>query len=340
MILITGSTGILGGHLLAKLLEPGKEIRLTYREGSDRAGLKRRIIGENPGLESAWNQLEWVEANLANIPQLEKALEGVDTIYHCAGLVSFDPRDRDRLLKVNWEGTQNLVNIALARGVTTFCHASSVATIGGITKTVSEEDAWDPARTNVYATSKYLGEMEVWRGSQEGLKTVIVNPGVILGFGPWNSGSGQLVPAVARGLRLGIPGNSGFIGAWDVARCMINLVQEEIFGQRYILVSEHLSYSALFSKIATAFREEGMHQVSAPAKKLNPWQLEILWRLDWIWARLSGSKRKLSRDVARALVRPRKYDTAKIRQALDYNFEAMDRVIAKSVKAYLRESNP
>lgn len=335
MILITGSTGILGGHLLVYLLEKGQKIRLTYREGSDREGLKKRVVFENPALETAWNTLEWVPAALDDIPQLELALDGVDTIYHCAGLVSFDPRDRDELLKVNWEGTQNLVNIALAKGIKTFCYASSVATIGGITKTVSEKDAWDPARTNVYATSKYLGEMEVWRGSQEGLNTVIVNPGVILGTGPWTGGSGRLVPAIANGLRYSIPGSSGFVGAWDVARCMIRLVQEEHFAQRYILVGNHLSYADLFAKIAAAFQEEGKNREVAPAKQLKPWHLEILWRLDWLRAHLSGGQRKLSRDVARTLTRKREYDTTRIAKVLDFEFEPIDQLIKSSVRAYL-----
>ncbi|SFR38617.1 Nucleoside-diphosphate-sugar epimerase [Robiginitalea myxolifaciens] len=340
MILITGSTGILGGHLLVYLLEKSEKLRLTYREGSDRESLKKRVLFENPALEAAWNTLEWVPAALDDIPQLELALEGVETIYHCAGLVSFDPRDRDQLLKVNWEGTQNLVNIALAKGVQTFCYASSVATIGGITETVSEEDAWDPSRTNLYATSKYLGEMEVWRASQEGLNTVIVNPGVILGTGPWNSGSGQLVPAVANGLRYAIPGSSGFVGAWDVARCMLRLVREQQFGQRYILVGNHLSYASLFAKIAAAFQAEGMQEVRAPSKQLKSWHLELLWRLDWLGARISGRKRRLSRDVARSLTRKREYDASRIREVLNFEFEPIDAVIERSVRAYLNASNP
>lgn len=330
MVLVTGGTGLVGSHLLVELLRQGAEIRATHREGNDLSQLKDFLLSLYPDVAEQWNTIEWVHASLSDIPALDEAVRGIETIYHCAGLIDFDPRRAPALMKINWEGTRDLVNAALASGVTSFCYTSSIGTIGGLGGLVSETDIWDPNRTNDYATSKHLGEMEVWRGGQEGMQIVIVNPGVILGPGDWERGSGRLFSAVADGLRYSIPGGTGFVGVWDVVRCMKELTDKGLAGRRYLLVSENLTYLEIFHSIAESL------SLKPPRRSLKPWHLEILWRLDWLRSRFSSRPRKLSRDMARGLRDRKEYDNSRIRETLDMEFEPIEAVVQRCATFYAK----
>ena len=98
--------------------------------------------------------------------------------------------------------------------------------------------------------TKYGAEMEVWRGTQEGLNTVVVNPGIIIGPGYWHNGSGSLFKRIYKGMSHYTNGVVGFVGVNDVAQIMIKLMESNIINQRYILISENLSYKDFFTKVA------------------------------------------------------------------------------------------
>ena len=125
---------------------------------------------------------------------IEEAFKNIRKVYHCAALISFDPNDFKRLVEVNEEGTGNIVNLSISHKIDKLCYVSSIAALGKDPNSpeVTEQSEWRGTDVNPYALTKYLAEMEVWRGSQEGISTVIVNPGVILGPGFWESGSGRL----------------------------------------------------------------------------------------------------------------------------------------------------
>jgi nucleoside-diphosphate-sugar epimerase len=220
-------------------------------------------------------------------------------------------------------GTQNIVNLCLAKGIRRLYYCSSIATIGGIKALQTESDLWDPTDTNVYATSKHLAEMEVWRGGQEGLETVIVNPGVIFGPGFWGQGSGRFFSKTASGLKYAPPGSTGFVGVWDVVRSFGVIAGKKCFNERFILVAENLNYTEVISQIA------GLLQVPAPKKTLKPWALNWLWRLDWLRAALGKAPRKLSRETARSLGTPNAYSHEKIQTRTGFQFEPVAQVLER-----------
>ena len=333
MVFTTGATGLLGSHLLLELLRRGERVRALARPGSDLGKVRELFRWYGPEAEAGWDRIDWVMGDLLDIPFLETALGGVEKVYHCGAMISFDPADKETLLKVNWEGTRNLVDLCLALGVPVFCHVSSIATLGGLGAVRTESDTSEPASSSGYAISKYLAEMEVWRGNQEGLRTVIVNPGVILGPGPWTRGSSRFFSETASGLRFCPPGATGFVGVRDVARAMLELTEASCFGDRFILVSENLAYQDLIGHIA------GQLQVPAPRKTLRAWQLEALWRLDWLRRALGGKRRRLSKASARSLKRSRIYSNEKIRQRLGFEFEPIEAVV-REVAAYYRNRHP
>lgn len=323
----------MGSHLLMELLKSGLKPRALRRPESDLSRISDLFASYGPEMAGHFPEIEWVTAELNDLPALETAFEGVTEVYHCAALISFDPGDRDTLRKVNHEGTCNIVNLCLQKGVRRLYYCSSIATVGGVRTPLTEDDLWDPADTNVYATSKYLAEMEVWRAGQEGLETVIVNPGVILGPGFWQQGSGLFFSKTASGLKYAPPGGTGFVGVWDVARAFGELAERGCFNERFILVSENLDYAEVLRGIARLL------QVPAPSKILMPWQLQILWRLDWLRSVLGNRPRKLTRDTARSLCTPGAYSSEKIQREAGFRFQPIAEVLERCA-AHFAKTGP
>ncbi|MEJ2584407.1 MAG: SDR family oxidoreductase [Robiginitalea sp.] len=321
MVFVTGGSGLVGSHLLLDLLRSGQEVRALCRPGSDLDRVRDLFRWYGPQEMALYEKIEWVPGNLTDLPSLDAAMEGASVVYHCGALISFDPRDQGRLLKTNQEGTRNIVNLCLHKEIPRLYYTSSIATIGGTQGTLSEKDLWDPVHTNVYATSKYLAEMEVWRGAQEGLQTVIVNPGVILGPGFWSGGSGKFFSGVAAGLKIAPPGGTGFVGVWDVVRALTALGDHQCLCERFVLVTENLEYAVLLEKIARLL------EVAPPKSVLKGWQLEILWRLDWMRSHLGGRKRRLSKAIARSLQMPVQYSSEKIKQRIGFRFQPLEQVL-------------
>jgi nucleoside-diphosphate-sugar epimerase len=319
MVFVTGGSGLLGSHILLDLLRSGQEVRALRRPGSN---LDRvRELFHWYGAEALYDKIQWVTGDLTDIPSLDIAMEGAIAVYHCGALISFDPGDRAKLLKVNQEGTRNIVNLCLHKGASRLYYVSSIATIRGAGGGVSENDLWDPAHSNAYATSKYLAEIEIWRGGQEGLQTVLVNPGVILGPGFWSGGSGRIFSRLDSGLKFAPPGSTGFVGVWDVVRALKALGESNCLNERFVLVTENLEYFSLFQKIAELLG------VAPPKSVLATWQLEALWRLDWVRSHMGGGKRRLSKSIARSLRRPVQYSSKKIQERIGFRFQPFDEVL-------------
>ncbi|MGA9239251.1 NAD-dependent epimerase/dehydratase family protein [Robiginitalea sp.] len=331
MVFITGGTGLVGSHLLIRLLQSGQNVKALFRPESDLGKVSALFESYGPETRALFPKIKWVEGDLNDLPSLIHAFEEVTEVYHCAALISFNPKDRERLRNINHTGTQNIVNLCLKKEVKRLYYCSSVATIGGIKSPLTENDLWDFASSNVYATSKYLAEMEVWRGGQEGLETVIINPGVIFGPGFWNQGSGKFFTAVASGLKYAPPGSTGFVGVWDVVNSFEAIASEKIFNQRFILVAANLKYSEVLSQIADVLKVRG------PKKQLKQWQLEWLWRLDWFRATLTRGPRKLSRATARNLRIPRTYSAEKVEALTGLQFQPIEDVIRRCGDHYTQK---
>ena len=215
-ILVTGATGLLGSHLTRLLVKNGRSVR-AIRRPTSRMDLVRNIE----------NQVEWMEADVTDLLSLEPVFEGVSHVFHAAAMVSFDPRDREKMTRVNVEGTANVVNLCLDSGVKKLVHVSSVAAIGRVAgkKEVVETNRWERSPANShYAITKFQAEAEAWRGLAEGLDVAIVNPSIIVGAGFWDEGSIRFFQQIDRGLRFCPPGGSGFVDVRDVARFMVNLM--------------------------------------------------------------------------------------------------------------------
>ena len=251
MILVTGGTGLVGSHLLYKLTSQGKNVRAIYRNEVTKESVSEVFALFTTDVSILLNKIEWVKADLNDLPALSNAFANVTLVYHCAAYISFDPKDYLLLRKVNIEGTANIVNLCIKNNVKKLCYVSSIAALGKELhhKKITEETYWNPetANNSVYGITKYGAEMEVWRGTQEGVPAVIVNPGIILGSGYWNQGSGTLFKMVKKGVAYKTTGKTGFVDVLDVVDVMVTLMESIIINERYILVAENVAFNDVFA---------------------------------------------------------------------------------------------
>nr|WP_321221806.1 NAD-dependent epimerase/dehydratase family protein [uncultured Psychroserpens sp.] len=335
MILVTGGTGLVGSHLLYKLVSNGATVRAIYRRPHKLEFVKKVFAYYTNDVASLYNKIEWIEANINDVPALEQAFLNITYVYHCAAFISFEPNKYHELRTVNIKGTANIVNLCISNDILKLCYVSSIATIGNEPHEdtlITEKTEWNQELDNsVYAITKYGAEMEVWRGTQEGVDAVVVNPGIILGPGFWKSGgSASLIRQIDKGIKYYPNGTSGYVDVWDVVEVMISLMTSEIKNERFILVSKNLPYKTFLNKVASALK------VKPPKKEASNFLLSMAWRLDWLNHKLFGKRRKLSKQMAKSLSSKTVFDNTKIKQYLDFNFTSIDDSISK-VTAYYKK---
>lgn len=333
MILVTGATGLVGSHLLLKLLENHPTVRAIYR--SESSILKTKKIFQLYQREDLFENIRWIQADVTDVVALNTAFENIEKVYHCAALISFNPADEAILRKTNIEGTANIVNFCIDYKVKKLCYVSSIAALGDRKEHetyINESTEWNPENEHSdYAISKYGAEMEVWRGKQEGLDVVIINPGIIIGPGFWETGSGQLFEKVNNGLSFYTRGTSGFISIHDVVKCLIFCMENSPMEERFCLISENLSFESVTKSIALALK------VSPPRFHASSGLTELAWRLDFLLSYLFKRKRSLSKHIARSLHKNDRYSNEKILSIYPDSFQSIAQCIVENSQIYLKK---
>ena len=321
MIFVTGGTGFLGTHLLRTLVKQGLNVRALKRKNS--------VISLE---EESSKKIDWVEGDILDIDSLEKNISIGDEIYHCAGLISFSSRSKYSLMKVNVEGTANMVNVALDKKIKKFLHVSSVSAVRKFNddRLLNENFEWEEGHLNSnYAISKYLGEREVWRGVGEGLNAVVVNPSIILGAGNWTSDSPGFFLRVWKGLPAYSGGGGGMVAVGDVVQLMIWLMNSQIEGERFILNAENWSYKNLFFLISDLLGKK------RPYLNTAPWMMEIFWRLEAIRSLLIQQSPIITKETARTANKTYFFDNAKIRKASGFEFMSIRQCLEETAGKFL-----
>jgi len=335
MILVTGGTGLVGSHLLYHLIMNGEKVRAIHRNTSNLGEVKKVFSYYTPDAEKLYNKIEWIEADILDMPSLTDAFAEVTYVYHVAAYISFSPKKYTLLKRINVEGTANIVNLSLSHGIKKLCHVSSIATIGNNNngKPNDEESEFDPLEhNNVYSITKRNAELEIWRGAQEGLDTVMVNPAVIFGSGHWDSASGKIIKMISKGIPYYTSGNLRIVDVQDVVNAMIMLMNSQVVNQNYILFSENITYKELLSQMSPLLGKE------PPKKEMPKWKLMLLSDLDWISNKLFGTRRKLPKNMLNTLYTTSYYDASKIEKELNFKFTPYKETLQRVAKDYLMES--
>jgi nucleoside-diphosphate-sugar epimerase len=324
MILVTGGTGFLGAYIIKNLVKKGYPVRAIRRENS-------RMPFFIPA--SILQKVEWVEGDVLDVMSLEDAMDGVDAVIHSAAKVSFLPGEKEEMLKVNIEGTANVVNMALDKNIRRLIHISSVAALGRTTigETVTEDRQWQDSQMNTnYAISKYRSELEVWRGMAEGLEAAILNPSTIIGYGDWNTSSCALFKSIYKEFPYYSNGINGFVYVEDVAEVTVQLLETAITRERFIVNGDNWSFRQLFNSIADGFNKKHPH------RNATPLMAAIAWRLDKLKSILTGKRSILSKESARIAQTKTYFDNRKIQSFLPgFSFTGLDEAIKSSCLKYI-----
>ncbi|MBZ9651533.1 SDR family oxidoreductase [Psychroflexus montanilacus] len=321
MNLLSGATGLVGAHLLAQLILNKAKTRALYRTEEKKEQAIAVVLNYSVSEDDISEHVEWMQCDILDIPKLEAAFDRITHVYHCAGFISNSPSDYKMMRKVNIEGTANMVNLSTDFNVIKFCHVSSIAALGTplVGEAVTEETPMaEDQKPSAYEISKYGAEMEVWRASQEGLDVVIVNPGIILGDGFYDSGSGTLLMKLKQGLKFYPPKKTGFVGVYDVSKAMIQLMSSSIVNQRFVLVSENLS----FKEVGNQFSK--LYKTSPPKIEVKPWMLYLAWCFEVLRSFFTSYKRQLTLEVIPGLFEDSLYSSEKIKQELNFKFESLE----------------
>lgn len=337
MDFVTGGTGLVGRHVVDELLRSGRQVRVLCRPESNRKTLEKFLV--DCGTDQAG--LEWIEGSLEDVFFLEDALVNCDRVFHCAALVSFHRRDAAALTRINRDGTRTLVNAMLQTGVNKLIHVSSVAALGRkegepVHEGVPFEDGSDVSH---YARSKFEAELEVWRGQEEGLSVLAVNPVIVLGAGDFNRSSSMLFTLVHKGLNWYPEGSNGFVSARDVAKACQLLAEKDCWGERFVLCAENCTYQQLMIWMA---QEMG---VNAPNRPLRSWMLGLAWRLGVLWELVSGRRAPISRESVQNTSLHHAYCTDKLEQTLkskgvEWRYEKVEATIKATVPFVLEALGP
>ena len=297
MILITGASGLVGSHLVTQLVKDGKQVRALYRSSI-------------PVMPEA-DKVEWVRGDILDVVALEEAMVNVEQVYHCAAIVSFNPKKKAALHQTNVEGTANVVNACLSAGIRKLLFVSSVAALGRIRENtaINESMNWSEETSNSeYGKTKYFSEIEVWRGIGEGLDAVIVNPVIILGASDWEKGSSGLFKSAYDEFPWYTEGTSGFVDVADVVKAMILLMESTISSERFILCADSMPYREIFTQMANNFNKKPPH------KKVTPLLAAIVWRLEAVKAMFTGKDPLLTKETARTAAAKVRFDNTKLKK--------------------------
>ncbi len=332
MIVVTGGSGLVGAHILLQLIgNSSSPVKAIYR--NDESLQKAKTIFGYRGRAADFNKIEWVKADILDVFSLDDAFKNTSTIIHAAGLVSFDSKDKERLKKINIEGTANVANAALTAGAKKLVFISSVAALGESKgdEAIVETDNWEKTETtSTYSISKHYAENEIWRASAEGLSVAILNPSTIIGPGDWSHGSPALFRRIHEGLNYYTSGRNGFVAVEDVAALAIKLMDESVNNERFIANGANLSFQALFESIAKSI------QSKPPQKAAKKWQGKVVLFFDQIRAQLSNRKAVLTKDTLEAAYSEKRFDSSKSEKLLKHTYKDITEAIQQTGSIFSR----
>ena len=309
----------MGNFIAQKIIASGEKV----------AGL-RRNSSQNTAYESS---LDWKECDILDISSLIDVLKGAEVVVHCAALVSFNPRDKEKLHAINVEGTRNVVNACLIAGVRRLIHISSVAALGrqkGI-QTISEDSKWIDSNLNSdYAETKYLAELEVYRGLEEGLAMDIVNPSIILSRSNWNRSSSQLFKYAWAERPFYTDGVINFVDVRDVAEMVVRLMNSPPSGERYIANAGSIEIKDLLKEMAIRFKKK------APWIRLPGSLISIAAQFEIMRSRATGSDPIVSKQSARVAKEKFYYSNKKAIKDLGMQFRPLEESLQWCCEYYLQ----
>ncbi len=325
MIAVTGANGLLGSFIVRQLIQHQEPFLAIKRKDSDISLLQ----DVNDGIT-------WFDADVLDIVALNEAFRNVTHVIHTAAVVSFNPRRARNVMEINVQGTRNVVNACLANNVKRIVHISSVAALAaqkGQT-TITEENKWiETQQQTVYAKSKYLSELEIFRGQEEGISSVIVNPSLILAGANWDNSSAQIFKHIWKQSPFYSDGSVNYVDVVDVAKIIYMLLRMPVEAERFIVSAGKVRYKELFGLIAKEFGKK------IPSIRVNKNFLKIGAYFETLRAAIIGSEPRLTKETARIADVNYLFENRKIVDQLNFEFQPIDKTLQRCCRYYMDAMN-
>jgi dihydroflavonol-4-reductase len=267
--IVTGATGFIGRRLVGRLREEGTEVVAVVR--TDRHGLPEGV--------------QTVCGDILSPESLKDIRGEYDYLYHLAAMITFDAKKREDLIRVNGQGTLNILEAAKRWSVRRSVVVSSACTMG---LSYSQDHVLDEeapvvqklVKANPYMESKLVAEKEAAYAAED-QTVVIVNPTTAYGPGDWTLNSGTMVTKIARSAVVPIPpGGSNVVDVDDVVQGILLAGERGQSGHRYILGGENLSFAQIFFTITSVVGRRPL-MVYLPRWMRKPMSVSA-WVAGWV----------------------------------------------------------
>lgn len=237
--LVTGATGFLGSHLVRRLRELGHDVVALCRGGSE-------------ALESLGVTV--VKGDVLDAASVERASAGCDGLFHCAGLVSREAADAERMWQVHVIGTRTTLEAAKKAGIGRVVVASTSGTIAvSAEPDVMNEDDETPTALIArwpYYRSKLFQEQAALELNTPGFEVVCVNPSLLLGPGDLRGSSTEDVRLFLERKVQAVPaGGLSFVDARDAADALVSAMERGRAGERYLVGGCNLTVREFFGRL-------------------------------------------------------------------------------------------
>lgn len=324
-VVVTGASGVIGTHLSIALAKKGVRVcAVVQNEHSINKAKRMHALYSLSSQEIAC--IEWCYADITDYQDVYNVIQHAEYVFHCAGYVSFHAADKHTLHAINVEGTKNVVDACLQCGIKKLCHVSSVAALGKAiyTDMIDETCEYElEKKRSLYGYSKYLGELEVWRGIAEGLSAVIVNPSVIIGFANKEQSSAHLFKTILQGMPFYTSGVTGYVSVHDVVDCMIVLMESNIHAEQFVVSAENLSYKTVFTYTAESLG------VSAPRIYMPAWILHTVGIILTFLLFLIQKRSSITRHTTHTAYTVSRYSSQKLIHATSFSFRPIRDELAR-----------
>ncbi len=333
MIVVTGGSGMLGAHILYKLIEKNYTVKAFKRPQSNLSECQNIFSFYSPEGVELFKKINWVNCDINDPECITQELNPNDTFIHAAAMVSFNTKDKKQIYETNTEAVADIVNICLDKKVKQLCYISSIAALSKKNSNAKIDETIGEMNSDVsdYSKSKYLGEMEVWRGINEGLNAVILNPSVIIGPGNINSGSGKLFGKAMKGNKFYTDGGTGFVDVNDTADAVLKVIEKNILGERFVLNGDNISYRELFTLLAKYLN------TNAPTMKAGKRLLQTASFFEKTISLIRGKSPQLTKQVIRSTQSFSQYDNNKAIRELNIKFKKPEKSIKQYAPYYLEK---
>ena len=279
MVVITGASGLLGQALIDHFTSRNVEVIALYRKSKPAPG----------------DKIKWVESDITDVNFLTDVFKGATCVIHAAALISFSRRHKKKMYQINVGGTANVVNASLTAGVKRLVYISSVSAIGKSPgqNMADEQSPWPGASVpSNYGLTKYLGELEVYRGEAEGLSVAVINPSVILSSMDMHRSSGLIFQYLKNGGPFYPDGHINYVDARDVAEAVFRLYENTSVRGRFILNAGTLPWKIFFQKVTSRIEKR------SPYIRIPPNVTLVAAGIEWVRSLLMGTEPLITRETA------------------------------------------